>query len=104
MVDWILHTGLYLLGMALIPAVGVVPAWWGLWGDRSKGRARCPERWYDVRWPVPRGWLGGPRSWWSVRLRLRDAAVEPSPRALVGYNVAVGAGRLLSSDRARCVG
>ena len=53
MVDWVLHTGLYLLGVALVPAVGLLLIWWGLWGDRSKGRARCPRCWYDMRGTLP---------------------------------------------------
>ena len=54
MVDWILHTGLYLLGVALVPAVGLLLVCWGLWGDRSKGRARCPKCWRDMRDRLPR--------------------------------------------------
>ena len=40
MADWSLHTGLHLLGIALIPAVGLLLVCWGLWGDRSKGAVR----------------------------------------------------------------
>ena len=54
MVDWALHTGLYLLGVALVPAGGLLLICWGLWGDRSKGRARCPKCWYDMRGSLPR--------------------------------------------------
>ena len=36
MADWFLHTGLYLLGVVLIPGVGLLLVCWGLWGDRSK--------------------------------------------------------------------
>jgi len=54
MSDWFLHTGLYLLGVLLVPAVGSVLICWGLWGDRSKGRARCPKCWYDMRGSLPK--------------------------------------------------
>ena len=39
MLDWFLETGLYLLGVALIPLIGLLLVCWGLWGDRSQGRA-----------------------------------------------------------------
>ena len=54
MADWFLETGLYLLGVALVPTAGLLLVCWGLWGDRSKGRARCPRCWYDMRGTVPR--------------------------------------------------
>ena len=54
MADWFLETGLYLLGIALIPAIGLLLVCWGLWGDRSKGRSRCPKCWYDMRGSLPR--------------------------------------------------
>jgi hypothetical protein len=55
MIDWLLETGfIYLLGVALIALVGLLLACWGVWGDRSKGRARCPECWYDMRGTLPR--------------------------------------------------
>ena len=54
MADWILETGLYLLGVAIIPALGLLLVCWGLWGDRSKGRPRCPKCWYDLRGSLPR--------------------------------------------------
>ena len=53
MADWFLETGVYLLGVALVPAVGLLLVCWGLWGDRSKGRARCPRCWYDMRGSLP---------------------------------------------------
>ena len=51
---WFLETGLYLLGVAVVPLVGLLLVVWGLWGDRSKGRPRCPKCWYDMRGTVPR--------------------------------------------------
>jgi hypothetical protein len=51
---WFLETGIYLLGLALIPAVGLLLVAWGLWGDRSKGCCRCPKCWYDMRGTVPK--------------------------------------------------
>ena len=54
MVDWLLETGLYLLGVAVVPLVGLLLVCFGLWGDRSKGRSRCPKCWYDMRGTVPR--------------------------------------------------
>ena len=52
MADWFLETGLYLLGVAVIPGVGLLLACWGLWGDRSKGRPCCPKCRYDMRGTV----------------------------------------------------
>ena len=52
--DWFLETGLYLLGVAVVPLVGLLLVCWGLWGDRSKGRPRCPKCWYDMRGTVPK--------------------------------------------------
>ena len=54
MADWFLETGLYLIGVALVPTVGLPLVCWGLWGDRSKGRTRCPKCWYDMRGSLPR--------------------------------------------------
>ena len=54
MIDWLLETGLYLLGVAVVPLVGVLLVSGGLWGDRSKGRPRCPKCWYDMRGSLPR--------------------------------------------------
>ena len=54
MPDWFLETGVYLLGAALIHGAGWALLCWGLWGDRSKGRVRCPRCWYDMRGTVPR--------------------------------------------------
>ena len=51
---WLLDPGLYLLGVALVPLVGLLLICWGLWGGRSKGRPRCPKCWYDMRGTVPR--------------------------------------------------
>ena len=53
MADWFLETGLHLLVVALIPAIGLLLVRSGLWGDRSKGRPRCPKCWYDMRGHVP---------------------------------------------------
>ena len=46
--------GIYLLGVVAVPAAGSLIICWGLWGDRSKGRVRCPKCWYDMRGTVPR--------------------------------------------------
>ena len=54
MPTWFLETGLYLLGVAVVPLVGLLLVCWGLWGDRSKGRPRCPKCWYDMRGTIPR--------------------------------------------------
>ena len=54
MVDWFLETGLYVVGAVLLPVVGVLLVYFGVWGDRSKGRVRCPACWYDMRGTVPR--------------------------------------------------
>ena len=52
MADWFLETGLYLLGVVVVPLVGVLLVYSGLWGDRSKGRARCSKYWYEMRGTV----------------------------------------------------
>ena len=54
MVDWFIELGVYLLGVALAPIVGLLLIGFGLWGDRSKGRPRCPRCWYDMRGSLPR--------------------------------------------------
>ena len=53
MVDRFLEIGLYVLGVVAASAVGVALIWWGQWGDRSKGRPRCPKCWYDMRGTLP---------------------------------------------------
>jgi hypothetical protein len=37
----------WVLGTLLI-AAGVAVTWWGLFGDRARGRRRCPRCWYDL--------------------------------------------------------
>ena len=54
MTAWLLDPGLYLLGVAVVPGVGLLLVCWGLWGDRSKGRPRCPHCGYDMRRAVPK--------------------------------------------------
>jgi hypothetical protein len=55
MLDWFTETGFgYLLGVAVVTLIGVLLVYRGLWGDRSKGQARCPKCWYDMRGTVPR--------------------------------------------------
>ena len=34
MADWFLHTGLYLFGIVLIPAIGLLLAWRRDWGSK----------------------------------------------------------------------
>ena len=43
--------------------------YWGLWGDRSKGRLRCPKCWYDMTGSVEAGKLECPECG-------KDAGVE----------------------------
>ena len=38
MATWFLETGLYLLGVVLVPAVGLLLVCWGLWGYRIMRR------------------------------------------------------------------
>ena len=52
--DWSLEAYGFVLILVLLPVVGTVFLYWGLWGDRSKGRARCPKCWYDMRGSLPR--------------------------------------------------
>jgi hypothetical protein len=51
---WFLETGVYLLDVAMVALIGVLLVYRGLWGDRSKGRVRCPKCWYDMRGTVPK--------------------------------------------------
>ena len=53
MANWFLQTGVYLISFSLILLAGLALAWWGFWGNRSKGRARCPKCWYDMRGSLP---------------------------------------------------
>ena len=70
MSDWFIETGIYLLAIAAVPFIGLLLVFWGLWGDRSRGRPRCPKCWYDMRGTVlelspadrSRGGLCGPSS------------------------------------------
>ena len=41
-------TVLWIVSLLILP-VAVALVCWGLWGDRSKGRPRCPNCWYDMR-------------------------------------------------------
>jgi hypothetical protein len=55
MLDWFTETGFgYLLGVAVVTLIGLLFVCRGLWGDRSKGRVRCPKSWYDMRGTVPK--------------------------------------------------
>ena len=40
MTDWSIQTSLWLIGVLGVAVVGLLLICWGLWGDRSKGRAR----------------------------------------------------------------
>ena len=53
MANWFLQTGIYLIGFALIFLGGLTLAYWGIWGNRSKGKPRCPRCWYDMRGSLP---------------------------------------------------
>ena len=82
MADWSLEAGLYLLGVAVVPPLRLLLVCWWLWGDRGKGRPRCPQCWYDLRGTLP--WLECPerghnagqegrlykirRRWWRIVL------------------------------------
>ena len=51
---WFTEAGFgYLLGVAAVTLVGLLLVYRGLWGDRSKGRVRCPKCWYDMRGSLP---------------------------------------------------
>ena len=51
---WPAQLGLHVLAVALTPLVGLLLVFWGLCGDRSNGRPRCPECWYDMRGSLPK--------------------------------------------------
>ena len=57
MTSWFTETGFgYVLGVAAVTLIGLLLVCWGLWGDRSMGRARCPKCWYETepcRCPLP---------------------------------------------------
>ena len=50
MVDWFLESGVNVF----ILSGGLLLICWGMGGDCSKGRPRCPKCWYDMRGTVPR--------------------------------------------------
>ena len=55
MTSWFTETGFgYVLGVAAVTLIGLLLVCWGLWGDRSMGRARCPKCWYDMRGTLPK--------------------------------------------------
>ena len=54
MVAEIIDFGWYLLVPAVLVVAGLLLAWWGVWGSRSKGRARCPECWADLSAVLPK--------------------------------------------------
>ena len=98
MADWSLESGLYLLAIALIPGVGMLLICWGLWGDRSKGRTRCPKCWYDMRGTVPllacpecthdakheRRLYRNRRRWWPIVLCVVSVLLLSYPLMIVG--------------------
>ena len=47
--DWFWQYGVWVTGLGMVLVVGVCLLLWGLGGDRSRGRARCPRCWYDMR-------------------------------------------------------
>lgn len=53
------HTALILAGW-LFAAAGIVILLWALFGDRSRGRKRCPRCWYDMSGAAPAPGDGGP--------------------------------------------
>ena len=98
MADWLFGTGLYLLGVALIPVAGLLLTCWGLWGDRSKGRSRCPKCWYDMRGSLPklqcpecgydakqkRGLYRNRPRWWPIALGLLSVLLLSHPLTVIG--------------------
>jgi hypothetical protein len=98
MLDWLLESGIYLLGVALIPGVGLLLICSGLWGDRSKGRVRCPKCWYDMRGTLPRlecpecghapgdarGLCRTRRRWWRMALGVLVVLLFSYPLTIAG--------------------
>jgi hypothetical protein len=41
--------GVYLVGMSVLLVGAGMLVLWGLFGDRCRGRSRCPKCWYDMR-------------------------------------------------------
>ena len=52
MMEWFNEAGVYQIGLALWCLVALALLLWGLLGDRSRGRPRCPKCWYDLRGAV----------------------------------------------------
>ncbi len=102
MIEWFAQVGLYLTIVGVVFLSGSGLALWGPFGDRSKGRARCPKCWYDMRGPRPgREGLACPECGYDARKerqlykdRRRWRAIVPGlALALVsGYPLTVVAG------------
>ena len=47
--QWVTPLGVDVAGLNILLAAGCALTAWGLFGDRSKNRRRCPRCWYDMR-------------------------------------------------------
>ena len=91
MTAWYPSPGLFLFGAVMVALVGLLLVCWGLWGDRSKGRPRCPKCWYDMRGTVRR--LGCPagtqradqKAWCRAFLFRTIVLIERGSSCLMGY-------------------
>jgi hypothetical protein len=109
MTAWSLEAGFgYLIGIAAVTQIGLLLVYWGLWGDRSKGRARCPRCWYDLRGSLPK--LECPECGHDAkheRRRMRRCWApcrSPSMAACCGASGASTAGTTTTTDRLRGTG
>ena len=54
-------------GAAVVFLGAIALLWCGLFGDRSKGRTRCPKCWYDMRGSLAAGRLACPECGYEAR-------------------------------------
>ena len=54
------YATVWTVGAAVVFLGAMALLWWGLFGDRSRGRARCPKCWYEMRGSVAAGRLACP--------------------------------------------
>ena len=61
------YAAIWTVGAAVVFLGAVALLWWGLRGDRSKGRWRCPKCWYDMRGSIAAGRLACPECGYEAR-------------------------------------
>ena len=61
------YATVWTVGAAVVFLGAMALLWWGLFGDRSKGRTRCPKCWYDMRGSVAAERLACPECGYEAR-------------------------------------